>query len=226
MLGDREYDWLTHYKFDTLPDKEFIVQSITNNVKDSIDKIVLREIDSTDSSVPVPPVPPEPIEPDEPVITVTTPVISFSNNTVSITCSTDDATIYYTTDSSTPDSNSSVYTSSFSISSTCTVKAIAIVENTSSEVTSMLCEYIAPVLSIATPVISFANNRMVLTCSTLDTVICYTLDGSIPADGGYYSLYNGPEYFDESNDGMTVTARATNIYGAWSDYVTATFYYM
>lgn len=46
--------------------------------------------------------------------------------TVTISCATDGATIYYTTDGSAPTTSSSVYSTSLNISSTTTVKAIAV----------------------------------------------------------------------------------------------------
>ena len=48
--------------------------------------------------------------------------------TISISCTTDGATIYYTTDGEDPTSESGVYTSSFTISETTTVKAMAVKE--------------------------------------------------------------------------------------------------
>ena len=62
---------------------------------------------------------------------VATPIISpssgdyFAPIDVSITCSTDGATIFYSTDGSDPDPNSTLYSGSFSVSSTTTVKARA-----------------------------------------------------------------------------------------------------
>lgn len=73
---------------------------------------------------------------------VATPVISCSSNTVTITCATTGATIYYTTDGTTPsESNGTEYSTSFPIGTTTTVKAIAIKNETSSEVASQNCAY-------------------------------------------------------------------------------------
>lgn len=53
---------------------------------------------------------------------------------VEITNNDNDATVYYTTDGSTPDANSTKYTESFTITETTTVKAIAIKGNDASDV--------------------------------------------------------------------------------------------
>jgi hypothetical protein len=66
-----------------------------------------------------------------PMETVATPTFSVaagsytSVQTVSIGCETSDATIYYTTDGSTPTTESSVYSSSLTINETTTLKAMA-----------------------------------------------------------------------------------------------------
>lgn len=63
--------------------------------------------------------------------TVATPTFSpeagtyTSAQNVTISCATNDATIYYTTDGSDPDENSSVYSSAINVSSTTTIKAMA-----------------------------------------------------------------------------------------------------
>lgn len=70
--------------------------------------------------------------------TVAAPVItpdggSFrGSKKVSISCDTKDAIIYYTTDGSTPNGNSDVYTGEFTITKSCTVKAIAVKEGMNS----------------------------------------------------------------------------------------------
>ena len=67
-----------------------------------------------------------------PKFTVKAPVISPAGGScsgsisVTITCGTPDATVYYTTDGSTPDSSSTRYTGAFTVSAPATVKAIAI----------------------------------------------------------------------------------------------------
>lgn len=73
--------------------------------------------------------------------TVAAPVISGSNpfaesTTVSITCSTAGASIYYTTDGSTPSASSTAYTGVLTLTDTTTVKAIAVKDGVSSSVSS------------------------------------------------------------------------------------------
>ena len=78
-----------------------------------------------------------------PAITVAKPVISggfptfYTEKTVAITCETEGATIYYTTDGSVPTAESTLYTEPFTINASCTIKAIAIMDNVSSEVAEM-----------------------------------------------------------------------------------------
>ena len=70
---------------------------------------------------------------------ISKPKIGFSDNTVTMTCSTDDAKIYYTIDGTTPTSSSSEYTSGVALTGSCTVQAIAIKDEESSDVTSQDC---------------------------------------------------------------------------------------
>ena len=76
-----------------------------------------------------------------PVATVATPVLPAAgkftdSKTIEISCETEGAAIYYTTDGSEPTPNSTEYTEPFMISETTTVKAIAILDEQSSEVAS------------------------------------------------------------------------------------------
>ena len=78
-----------------------------------------------------------------PPLTVKTPIASpsggsfYGTQTVTLTCATSGADVYYTTDGSTPTSGSTKYTAAFTISDTTTVKAIAIKDgmNTSAVLT-------------------------------------------------------------------------------------------
>ena len=68
-----------------------------------------------------------------PTISGTTPFAETTSVSIS---GPDDAEIHYTTDGSTPTSESTLYSEAFSLSETTTVKAIAIKDGVSSEVTS------------------------------------------------------------------------------------------
>lgn len=78
---------------------------------------------------------------------IETPVISpvgghiYSPTEVSITCATQGATIYYTTDNTTPSASSAPYTGSFIVSQTMTIKAIAIKGEVSSEIATATFTY-------------------------------------------------------------------------------------
>lgn len=65
---------------------------------------------------------------------VSNPSISQSGNKVTITCSTDGANIYYTTDGSAPTESSTSYSAAFTIDDPCTVRAIAIKGEKSSSI--------------------------------------------------------------------------------------------
>ena len=117
------------------------------------------------------------------VPTCATPVISQSGNTVSISCATSGASIYYSTNGS----SYNLYTGSFSISSSVTVYAYATASGyNQSATTSRYCSYTAP--TCATPSISFSSstNRVTITCSTSGATIYYRKGTS-----GSYSVYSG-----------------------------------
>lgn len=64
--------------------------------------------------------------------------------TVSISCETDGATIYYTTDGTAPDNNSTEYTGAITVSETMTIKAIAYVGESASNVASATYTILTP----------------------------------------------------------------------------------
>ena len=63
---------------------------------------------------------------------------------VTISCETQDAVIYYTTDGSTPDNTSTEYTGAITVSSTTTINAIAYVDNDASSVASATYTIVQP----------------------------------------------------------------------------------
>ena len=77
------------------------------------------------------------------------PAISFATPTVTITCTTEGASIYYTIDGTTPTASSTLYEGAFDLNETATVKAIAVkADYADSEVASQECVVI-PMKTIA-----------------------------------------------------------------------------
>lgn len=107
--------------------------------------------------------------------------------TVSLHCSTPDATIYYTLDGSIPTENSLLYSSTISVNSTTTIRAIAYKEGyLASSVISG--EFIIEYPVVATPKLSLepgsylGNQILTIQSSTSGARIYYTLDGSEPTE--------------------------------------------
>ncbi|MDM8539035.1 chitobiase/beta-hexosaminidase C-terminal domain-containing protein, partial [Desulfobacterales bacterium HSG17] len=120
----------------------------------------------------------------EPLNTVETPILSpipgtyTSTQTVTISCTTADAEIRYTTDSSEPTEISALYSAPISISTTTTLKAKAFKTNwTSSETTSGLYtitgKVAAPALSPIPGIYTTAQN-VTISCTTSGAAIHYT----------------------------------------------------
>ena len=81
------------------------------------------------------------------VARVEDPVITCADNSVTMSCDTASATIYYTDDGTTPTAESGTeYTDAIDITETTTFKAIAVKEGSAdSNVVTQECEYVAPV---------------------------------------------------------------------------------
>ena len=154
---------------------------------------------------------------------VATPVFSVPAGTyttvqsIAITCSTAGSSIRYTIDGSTPNADSTLYTSPISIVSNTTLKAIAIKSGkTDSSVAS--ATYIINIIpeTVATPVFSVPEGtytiaqNVEITCSTAGSSIRYTTDGSTPnADS---TLYTSP-----INIETTTTLKAIAIKSGMTD---------
>ena len=131
---------------------------------------------------------------------VATPTIQNNgSNAISITSATEGATIYYTTDGSTPTISSTEYTEPLTENiSGVTIKAIAVKENMIiSEVGSG-----SVTLRCATPIITRVGMTFTLSCSMpTDATFYYSLDESTPA-----TPYNGPVSF--TSDQLPITLYA------------------
>ena len=126
---------------------------------------------------------------DEPgTIDVASPVISVSESHVlSISCTTEGASIYYTTNGTQPSSSNNAYNAPVGIEGNCTIKAIAVKDGHSSEVST----YTVSDFICVTPTISQTaeSNILSITSDTRNASIYYTLDNSAPTKTS--TLYTG-----------------------------------
>ena len=124
---------------------------------------------------------------------------------IAISCSTSGASIYYTTDGSTPTTGSTKYTVPISLSSSKTIKAIATVTGfTASEVATGA--FIVVLTAAATPVFhppaaSYGGDVTLegisISCATPGASIYYTTDGTTPTEES--------TWYSESLPAVTVT---------------------
>jgi len=116
--------------------------------------------------------------------------------TVTITCATAGAKIYYTTDGTDPKETSTLFTTSFTIAETTTVKARAFhTDMTPSVIVSATYKFPNPD-QVATPTFSpqggtFTSKvSVIISCATEGAAIYYTLNGNTPTEQDI--LYNNP----------------------------------
>jgi len=159
---------------------------------------------------------------------VSTPAISpvaatYNNDqSVTITCLTDGAAIYYTTNGDTPTSSSTLYTVAFTVSTNTTVKAIAL----KNQMEDSDVAQNAYVFAVATPAISPASGSIAsgttvtITSTTSGASIYYTTDGSTPTV--LSTLYNPSSKPTLSSD-LTLTAKAFKTNYADSSTASATY---
>ena len=120
--------------------------------------------------------------------TVATPAFSVasgavdSGTTVTITCSTEGAKIYYTTDGTEPTASSTEYTSAISVTAAVTLKVIAL-KNGMNDSAVATASYTITVETPAFSVESGAVNsgkEVTISCTTEGAKIYYTTDGTEP----------------------------------------------
>ncbi|MGC2581631.1 MAG: FG-GAP-like repeat-containing protein [Acidobacteriaceae bacterium] len=130
---------------------------------------------------------------------------------VSITDATPGAVIYYTSDGSTPTTNSMLYSSPFTVSSSVELKAIdAPIGCTQSAVSEVIYNIAAaPALSLSAGGAGSTSATVTITDTTPGAVIYYTTDGSAPSTSS--TTYTAP---------ITVTQSTTvNAFATAADYI-------
>ena len=130
----------------------------------------------------------------------------YESQTVTISCETPDVTIYYTTDGSIPDDESTEYTAPFTIEQSTILKAIAYDgENNASSVATAYYAITLP--SVATPTFDPASGSyneiqtVTINCATEGATIYYTLDGTDPT-------ISSAEYSEALTINETTTVKA------------------
>ena len=152
---------------------------------------------------------------------VSTPSISPSSGPystapfVSITTSTSGASIYYTTDGSTPTTSSTLYIGSFQIVGSATVKAIAV----KSQMQNSVVASNTYTLTVVTPVMSPASatytvdQYVSITTTTAGATIYYTMDGTTPTTSS--SVYSTP--LAVTGNGTNQTIKALAVKSGWTN---------
>ena len=154
---------------------------------------------------------------EEPAVPVETPSFSISGGEVeegtqvTISCATEGATVYYTTDGSTPSASSTKYAGAITISKAMTIKAMAVKDGnyTNSEVASVSFTIKAREV-VATPAFSISGGeveegtQVTISCATSGATVYYTIDGSTPSTSS--AKYTGAITISKA---MTIKAMAS-----------------
>lgn len=164
---------------------------------------------------------------DAPVITATGEEAEgdntfYFNATITMTADSN-AAIYYTTDGTVPTETSTLYTTPFQITTTSTIKAIAVMENyTNSDVATLDVTITAPTVEapVFTPEAGTYPDSVIVSmaCVTEGAAIRYTIDGTEPTETS--TLYSTPMMLD-----TTTTIKAKAFKADWFASETATALY-
>ena len=147
--------------------------------------------------------------------TVETPVVSVDGRTVTVTCDTDGAEIFYTTDGSMPTTSSTLYTSPVTVKVSTNFRFVAVKNGmvNSDEATAAVEYLIAPIINFdeTTGEVSIENPN------ADGGTIYYTTDGTTPTD-------NSTEYTDPIVLSSTTTVKAIITDGVGSSFVSSETY--
>ncbi|MDY5123065.1 MAG: chitobiase/beta-hexosaminidase C-terminal domain-containing protein [Treponema sp.] len=163
---------------------------------------------------------------DSIIKTVETPVFIVASGTVTsgtsvtISCATEGAKIYYTTDGSEPTASSTEYTTAISITADVTIKAIAIKSgmNDSAVVTaSYTIKATKPRFSVASGTVT-RGTSVTISCATEGAKIYYTTDGSNPTS-------SSTEYTGAISVTAAVTLKAIAVKDGMNDSTVASVSY-
>lgn len=142
--------------------------------------------------------------------------------TVSMSSTTTGATIYYTTDGSTPTTSSKKYSASITVNANQTINAIAVKSGLSNSDVASESYIIAPVLPTPTMSPSAGNyttaQNVTLSCSTSGVSIRYTIDGSTPD-------LTSPIYSSSINITSPTTINAIAVKSGYTNSAVATGFY-
>ncbi|MCI6481909.1 chitobiase/beta-hexosaminidase C-terminal domain-containing protein [Treponema porcinum] len=122
--------------------------------------------------------------------TIATPTFSVesgavdSGTSVTISCATEGAKIYYTTDGSDPTASSTEYTAAISVTPPMTLKAIAVKSGMNNSAVASVSYTIkgtvaSPEFSVASGAVN-SGTKVTITCATESAKIYYTTDGTEP----------------------------------------------
>ncbi len=148
--------------------------------------------------------------------TVATPTFSpeagsyIGTQCVTIACNTADATIYYTTNGSTPSTSSTPYSSAITVEGNITIKAIAVKTGMTNSAVAEAAYTINIPGKVNTPTFSPSGGtysdtqNVTIRCTTDGATIHYTTDGSTPTN-------NSPEYTSSITVDKTMTIKAIAI---------------
>ena len=148
-----------------------------------------------------------------------TPSISISGSTVTLSCSDPAATIHYTTDGSTPTQESASYSTALTLDGNqkYTIKAIA--AKTGFLNSDVVEDVVDNRSSIDAPTITYTDNIVTITASDYGDVIYYTTDGTPPTTSstthfttsGTFNIVYGGNYIIRAiaSNGNVISTEAT-----------------